>query len=222
MPELAKVREILKESSEHFRRMLLTLHNSPEGLTREMYIRYLAMQYHLTNGVQRHFYQAASHPSMNRKMKLKKFLIQFGNEEELHYAIAEKDLKNLNADVGEAPLDTKLWWAYFDKVVQDRPLIRLGATCILENIAIPSHEIVNELFRRADYTKPENMRFFTIHQHGPNLDHGNQIFEVLESVDLVESEIEDLNTGAENGSTMYLRMAHWAIYNSNLKALSPK
>jgi hypothetical protein len=28
---------------------------------------------------------------------------------------------------------------------------------------------------------PKNLRFLTIHRHGPNLDHGNQILHVLES-----------------------------------------
>src|SRR4051812_24923937 len=49
------------------------------------YQRYLSMQYHLTRGVQEYFIRAASHGDLLRMKSLRQFLLDFGNEEEMHY-----------------------------------------------------------------------------------------------------------------------------------------
>lgn len=181
------------------------------GLTLDRYVRYLSMQYHLTKGVQRHFLIAASHPDLAHRLNLRKFLFDFAIVEEPHFEIAYRDLESLNKAPLEEPLDVKLWWSFFNDRVYDRPFIRLGATCILENIAGKSGDLITELFQAAKYLTPRNSRFFTIHRHDENLPHGDQILEALSTAHLDPNHLQDLKEGAEIGRILYLRLVHWAL-----------
>jgi hypothetical protein len=207
---MSGVRKIVTEAQATFRTLLLEL-ESDGGLTRDRYVRFLTMQYHLTNGVQKHFFACAAHPTMAHKKSLRKFLVDFGNEEESHYLIAAKDLENLDVSVGaDAPLDVKLWWAYFNSIVPERPFVRLGATCILENISAGNGDVVKRLLASASYLNPRCTRFLVIHQH-EDLPHGDQILAALSAVTLSDQEVQDLVDGARAGLTMYLRMFNWAM-----------
>jgi hypothetical protein len=179
-------------------------------VTVDQYVRYLSMQYHLTKGVQRYFYTVASHPSLRRRLEFRKFLVDFANEEESHYLIAERDVKALGRDVLPEPLDVTLWHAYFQSVVTDRPFIRLGATAILENIANgPASAQVKQALA-APFLTRDNSRFVAIHQH-ETIPHGDQILDVLSRAGLSADEFTDLVTGARHAAVMYLRMARWAM-----------
>lgn len=130
--------EIIEDARRRFAALLEeSLARGPTTL--EQYVRYLSMQYHLTKGVQRYFITAAAHSDLARRKKLRTFLFNFANEEELHYLIAANDLRKLGRDPLPEPFDVSLWHAYFQRVVVDRPFIRLGAACILENISAVRH-----------------------------------------------------------------------------------
>ena len=83
------------------------------GLTLERYVRYLSMQFHLTRGVQRYFFLAASHPSISRARGLRRYLIEFAMTEEPHFQVAEADLRHLDRTPLPEPFDVALWKAYF-------------------------------------------------------------------------------------------------------------
>ena len=189
---------------------ILTELQATGGLTQERYVRFLSMQYHLTNGVQRHFFAMAANPAMAAKKSLRRFLLNFGDEEETHFQIAQKDIENLGQEILPVNLDVRLWWAFFDRIVNERPFIRLGATCILENISTGSGDIIKKLIGESGYLNPRNTRFLVIHQH-EDLPHGAQIIEALEAADLNRDQLADLLNGAKWGSTMYLRMFHWVV-----------
>src|SRR5688572_11082014 len=104
-------------------------------LSVSQYQRYLSMQYHLTRGVQGYFLRAAAHDDLARRRRLRRFLFDFANEEELHYQVAEADLQRMGLPVLPLPLDVTLWHAHFGAVVDRWPFLRLGAACVLENIA---------------------------------------------------------------------------------------
>lgn len=180
------------------------------GMTEEVYVRYLSFQYHLTKGVQRHFLTIASHPSLSGRRSLRDFLYRFGLEEEPHFDIARKDLENMGHEPLACPLDVKLWWAYFDKVIMERPFVRLGATCVLENLGAGAGNLGHELLDNAAFLNEKNTRFLQIHFH-EELPHGDQIIEALEAVQIQPFEIDDLVEGAKTGATLYLRMARWAM-----------
>jgi len=84
----------------------------------EQYVRYLSFQYHLTRGVQRYFITAAAHPDLAKRKKLRAFLVNFANEEELHYLVAANDLRKLGQDPLPEPFDVTLLHAYFRSASQ--------------------------------------------------------------------------------------------------------
>lgn len=206
----------MKEAQELFRSKLEAMKENG-GLTKERYIRFLSMQYHLTKGVQKHFMAVAANSVTAKKRNLRKFLINFAQEEEFHFEIAKADLKDLGQEPLPIPFDTQLWWNYFDSVIQTKPFIRLGATCILENIADGSADVLDEMIKTSSFLGPKNLRFLTIHRHGPNLAHGDQIIEALTEADLSEEETADVLLGAQRATVFYMRFAHWIVTGEELK-----
>ena len=212
-PDLSELLDIIEHSRHVFRKRLEVLAQGT-GMTREIYIRYLSFQHHQTKGVQRHFVTVAGHPDLADKPELRNFLFQFALEEEPHYKVAEVDLKRMGEKPLPCPLDVSLWLAYFDQVVQKRPFVRLGATCILENLGAGAGALGRELLD-ADFLSPECTRFLDIHFH-EELPHGDQIIEALESGPLSDRNLLDLKEGAHVGSIMYLRFVDWATKSSEL------
>lgn len=190
------------------------------GLTLEQYTRYLSMQFHLTKDVQRHFFIAASHASLATKGRLREFLVAFGLEEEMHYRIAKKDLDNLGELLLPAPLDVRLWWSYFDSVINTRPFVRLGATCILENLGSGSSNVAKRLLKSAPFINERTSRFMQIHMH-EELPHGTWILSVLNNTDLDAGNLTDLEEGAKIGAILYLRMVDWALHTDDLTRSFP-
>ena len=90
---MKEILSVIESARLAFRGQLNNLIDSG-GLTPERYQRFLSMQYHLTNGVQKHFFAVAAHPEFASRKALRKFLLNFGDEEESHYLIAKKDLDN--------------------------------------------------------------------------------------------------------------------------------
>lgn len=210
-----EIKNLVFHAQDRFKQKLIEM-NSQGGLTKERYCRFLTMQYHLTKGVQKHFMAIAANSVTARKKGLRKFLIQFAQEEEFHFEIAKADLKELGQEPGQIPFDTQVWWLYFGSVIETRPFVRLGATCILENIADGSSDILDLMIKESGFLNPKNLRFLTIHRHGPNLAHGDQILEALEQSDLTKDELADVKHGAEIATTMYMRFAHWIATGQNL------
>lgn len=207
--KLAAVLAIVETAKSVFRSKL---HNvaTNGGMTREMYVRYLSFQFHLTKGVQRHFLKVAAHPRLARKNTLREFLFKFGLEEEPHYKVAEVDLQRLGEQPLPCPMDVSMWWAYFDQIVEHRPFVRLGATCVLENLGAGAGSLGHELLDNAPFLNKSNTRFLTIHFH-ELLPHGDQIIAALDRVPLDAHDIAELVEGANVGSILYLRLAMWAL-----------
>ena len=183
----------------------------------EQYCRYLSMQYHLTKDVQAYFFAVAANSALAKRRKLRRFLSEFANEEELHYLVAANDLLAFKRRPHAEPFDVTLWHAYFRSVVGTRPFLRLGAAAILENL---SAGVAREPARRAlsaPFMTRENTKFLVLHQHETN-PHGEQILEALEAETFSDSELNDLFLGAKQGTILYLRMAKWAVDESDLSA----
>jgi hypothetical protein len=204
MFKMDQLKKIIESAQVEFRQVLLEVMESG-GMTLDRYHRFLTMQYHLTKDVQRPFLQIAAHPMFSNKRKLRDFLYNFALEEEPHYQIAEKDLHNLDLKPLEASLDVKLWWAYFNSIIVDRPLVRLGATCILENISVGSADLIKKLLGSASFLNTRNTRFIVIHQHD-DLPHGDQIMDIIKSTLNEDVYLRDLEEGAQVGKVLYMRM----------------
>lgn len=213
-PDLTAVMEIVERAKVTFARQLQEL-ESKGGLTREMYIRYLSFQFHLTKGVQRAFFKAAGHPDLSGKNRLRQFLFKFALEEEPHYRVAEVDLQRMGESPLPCPLDVSLWWAYMDRIVEVRPFVRLGAATVLENLGAGAGALGHRLLDEAPFLNKSNTRFLTIHFH-EILPHGAEIVEALQTAPLKPIDIAHLVEGANIGAIMYLRMAAWATMSDPL------
>ena len=189
------------------------------GDKRVAYQRYLTFQYHMTRGVQTYFMRVAASSRLARMRPLRKFFVNFANEEELHYLVAASDLKALDMEILPQPFDVALWHAYFDKVTDDHPFIRVGAALILENISagVASPYVKEAL--SAPFLNRENTKFLVLHQH-EILPHGDQLIEALTKAPLTDRDVEELILGGQQGTVLYLRMAEWAVKHDDPAVLS--
>lgn len=206
---MQEILNIVTSSQSIFRQKLEFIERNG-GLTLKQYVRYLSMQYHLTRNVQKHFFAIASHSSLITKPRLREFLIAFGLEEEPHYRIAQKDLENLHQELIPIILDIKLWWAYFDSIIDSRPFVRLGATCVLENLGSGGSDIIKRLLLNTKFITEQTSRFVKIHLH-EELPHGDRIIDALQQIDPNPEILRDLKEGAETGAILYLRMLDWVL-----------
>lgn len=188
---------------------------SAEGLKKEQYIRYLQMQYHLTRGVQDTFMAIASHTETRAYKKLRKFLIQFAFEEEMHFKLAEKDLKNTGADVGTIPFPVELWWTYQRNAVQFKPMERLGATAVLENVGNYAAPLIKELLGSAPFISKKNTTFTQVHMH-EELPHGDQILDALSAEHFSPEHQSQLLAGSEKATWLYASTIYDWIINGHL------
>lgn len=179
-------------------------------VTEEIYQRYLSMQYHLTRGVQEYFIRAAAHADLCKMRRLRQFLLEFANEEELHYLVAAKDLESMGLRLLPEPFDVTLWHAYFHQIVGLHPFIRLGAAVVLESISSGQARPAVKRAMAAPFLGPRNTKFLVLHQHEVTL-HGDQLLAALSDAPLSETHIGDLVLGAKRGTVMYLRMAETAL-----------
>lgn len=205
------IREAVASVNNEFRQQILNSGIAKNGFTIDQYTRYLQMQYHLVKDVQKQFYQIASHPNIFPKNGFRNFLIEFGTEEGPHFRMAERDLKNLDYGIGESPLDVKLWWCYFDKVVQEKPLMRLGGTCILENIGSAVGDLVDAAISKTPFLNKGNTTFLVLHKHEV-VNHGDLILDELEKANLSDDELVDVRGGLDECRPMVLRIFHWVLY----------
>jgi len=189
------------------------------GIQRDQYIRYLQMQYHLTNGVQETFLTIASHPETRKYKKLRKFLVNFGYEEEMHYKLAEHDLAELDASPGAIPFPVELWWQYQKHVVKSKPVERLGATAVLENIGNYAAPIIKQVMANTPFLNKKNTTFVQVHMH-EELPHGDQILDALSNESWTATHLNQLTEGAKRGTWLYAKTIFDWIINGQLKAAS--
>ena len=169
------------------------------------------MQYYLTQDVQKEFYDAAGHRSLYNRKSLRKFLVKFGEEEEPHYVMAKEDAENIGQKIGEKPIDVMLWKTYFENTVAARPFVRIGATCILENMADTSTADIVHLLENTPELSESSTRFIRLHMHGDDLPHGDELYDALEAVELSADELADLELGARIGRKIYIQIADWIV-----------
>lgn len=206
-----KVLETVGKAQQSLKTLISTAVSEQKGIiSQAQYLRYLSMQYHLVKGVQQHFLLVAAHPSLYPYKQLREFLVGFAFEEESHYLIAEKDIRAMGGQILECPLDVKLWKSYYAKVIYEQPFLRLGATCILENISFGSSDMIDSILSKTSFLSVNNTKFLQIHRHQEN-DHGNQIIAALTSANLKKEEMGDLEIGAKEGATMFLRLLKWSL-----------
>jgi hypothetical protein len=199
----------VKKANELFANKLQS--NLWNGLEKEQYMRYLQIQYHLTKGVQGTFLGIAGHGDTRKYKALRQFLVNFGYEEEMHYKLAEKDLRELDSEPGQMPFVVELWWAYQKDILPTKPMERLGATAVLENIGNYAAPIIKELFAEADFITLKNSTFTQVHMH-EELPHGDQIMDALAHENFSEVHQSQILEGATRATWLYVSIIYdWII-----------
>jgi len=190
-----------------------------KGIEKNQYIRFLQMQYHLTKGVQETFLGIASHPDTRSYRKLRPFLVNFGYEEEMHYKLAEADLKELGGEPEEIPFPVELWWQYQKHAVKTKPLERLGATAILENIGNFAAPTIKKVMNNTSFLTKKNTTFVKLHMH-EELPHGDQILEALSKENFSELHQKQLIEGARRANWLYASTIYDWIFNGELTPIN--
>ena len=194
--------------------LLLQAFLTTKVFDRATYQRYLSMHYHLSKGIQRDFMLAAAHSDLNKRRTLRAFLVDFANERELHYLVAANDLHMLGLDLLPEPLDATLWHAYFDKMLADRPFIRLGAACTVENISSGAAGPWTKTALAASFLNRDNTKYLALHAEDETA-YGAHALAVMEASNLREHHIGDLVLGAKQGAVFYLRLMEWVLNQSS-------
>ena len=205
------LRDTVDQAENALQQRIATLLDLQGKFEIDQYARFLTMQYYLTEDVQQEFYTAAGVYAFHERKELRKFLVQFAEEEEPHYLIAKEDLERLGRTVGEKPIDVYLWKTFFNSSVTTRPCIRIGATCVLENIANKAAEQILQLVSQTPELEKKNTRFLRIHMHGDALPHGDQILEAVDTNNFSLDETKDLELGARLAKKVYLQLVDWII-----------
>ena len=212
---MEKIKQATEQAQKEFRVLIENSEIAQKGLERDQYVRYLQMQYHLVKEVQKQFFEVAAHPSIFPKRKFSEFLVHFGVEEGPHYKMAERDLNDLGADLGTAPFDVKLWWSYFSNVIKTHPLVRLGGTCVLENVGSSVGDLIDAALEKSPFLTKKNTTFLILHKHEV-LNHGEEILQAIEEADLNQEEQNDVLQGIEESKALFFRMFHWVLTGKNL------
>lgn len=209
---MKNIEKILLHAQNELSAMLLEAVKRDKTIMVEPYVRFLSMQYHLTENVQKDMFAVAASPHLVKHRKLRDFLYNFGLEEEPHYLLAKKDLKDLGHEPLPIPLDVKLWKGYFARICSEQPFIRLGGTCVLESIGTGVADIIHGVLNDSAQTINRASRFLRIHLHtDEGFNHGEQIMEALGTARLSEADWAQLETGAEEARVVYLRLIHWVL-----------
>jgi hypothetical protein len=195
---LSRVEPALKEALVRVRRALEdSLGQSV--ISRDAYIQFLSDQAYMVHDVCGQMLSIASHPSMFRRPLLRRFLIEFGLEEETHHRVAESDIRQLGGEPAKPSLDAKLWFMYFASLAQEEPIRRIGASIVLESIGNEIGPLVQSIFAKATFLGDSSTRFVRAHLH-EDVPHGDQLLEALGSSDWTSEEIAELTDGiAEAG-----------------------
>lgn len=210
-----EIKNSVKKAQDEFRSLIEESEIASKGLERDQYIRYLQMQYHLVKDVQKQFYEIAGHESIFDKRKFSEFLLEFGTVEGPHFKMAARDLKALDADLGVAPLDVKLWWSYFGQLIKEKPLVRLGGTCVLENVGSAVGDLIDAALAKSPFLDQKNTTFLILHKHEV-LNHGDEIIEAVERANLSSEELLDIKKGIEESKVLFFRMFHWVLKGKEL------
>lgn len=213
---MKEIYPIVKASQDELSKLVKNYILNHKGIQMEAYVRLLSMQYHLTKGVQKDMFKVASSSILAKYKSLRDFLYEFGLEEEMHYKLALKDLSDLGKTPLEMPLDVKLWKGYFSSICIEKPFIRLGGTCVLENITTGLSETILGLLKSSASEITKASRFIKVHLHtdvGQN--HGDQILDALKIANLRDCDKDQLCRGAEEASIVYLRMIYWVMHGEN-------
>ena len=192
-----------------------------DKFSREFYVKFLSLHFHMINGSARHLMLIASHKDLTHRARLRGFLIDFALQHEKDHLLAESDLRQLGNKILPATLDIKLWWSYFNNIVEQRPFIRLGAAFTFEQAICQMTPMLEKIQDQCNFITPRSSQYLSLLVSPQYIERSQKLWEALQTSHLNVSQISDMQLGASECGTLYERMSQW-IFEIPVSAHSPK
>jgi hypothetical protein len=176
-----------------------------QTMTRESYVQYLSDQAYMVHDVCRQMFLVASHLSLAKRRRLRRFLIDFGLEEEAHHQIAKADIRHLGMEAQPPSLDARLWFLHCRALADEAPLRRIGISIVLENSGAEIGALVKTILAKASFLDATTTRFVRDHLH-EDVPHGQKLLDALSEGSWSQAEINDLTSGIDDAGVMLSRV----------------
>lgn len=177
---------------------------------RQFLIRSLSLQHRLAKGERRRFLAMAAYFELLGSYELRNLLHRWAVEVELHDDVARFELQEMDEKPHDCPLDAKLWGAYFDGIVLQRPFVTLGATYALACLQCEAAASGRRLASEEALPHESECNGQRSAEAAGSL-RGSQIVEALQSDQPDHDELADIAEGVRTGTILGLRMARWAM-----------
>lgn len=170
--------------------------------SRELLVRTWSLRWALARGERRRWLALASLFDLAGHGALRELISQWAVDDEYCERVAEAALWELGADALAAPLDARLWDAYFDAIVVEQPWATLGAAVAWEELSAAAIELGE---RSGALT-----RLAAVQEDG-GASRGSELAEALRREALDQEETAGLLEGISITGVMGLRMMRWAL-----------
>ena len=169
---------------------------------REMLVRMWSLRWALAPGARRRYLALATQFDLAGYGALRDLVYRWSVDDERHERVAEAALWGLGADAIEAPLDAKLWDAYFDAIFVEQPWATLGAMGAWEELSAAAIDLAR---LAGSASRLAAMNF------GAEVSRGSELAETLRGEALDPEEIAGLLEGISIAGVMGLRLTRWAL-----------
>lgn len=203
------VRQIAAKAASELATKWFSYAEQPESFTRDSYTKFLSLHFHLCCGVARHLMLIASHHDLIHRARLRGFLIDFALQHEKDHILVESDLRHLGTRTMPTTLDIKLWWSYFNSIVEHRPFIRLGAAFTFEQAIFQMTPMLEKIQDQCSFITPRSSQYLGLLTSPQYVERSQNLWEALQTSHLNVSQISDLQLGATECGILYQRMTHW-------------
>lgn len=169
---------------------------------RELLVRIWSLRWALAQGGRRRCLALATQFDLAGRGALRELVSGWAVDDESAERVAEAALWELGADAIEAPLDAKLWDAYFDAIVVEQPWAALGATAAWEELSAAAIELGE---------RSRSSSRLTVMKEDTEDSRGSELAETLRREALDEEETAGLLEGVSIAGVMGPRMTRWAL-----------
>jgi hypothetical protein len=170
--------------------------------SRELLVRTWSLRWSLAQGARRRWLALAAQFDFAGYGELCELISLWAVDDECCERVAEAALWELGADALAAPLDAKVWDAYLDAIVIEKPWLTLGAMGAWEELSVAAIELGG---------RSGGLKLLAAVQDDAGTSRGSELAETLRGAALEPEETEELLEGISVAGVMGLRMMRWAL-----------
>lgn len=172
-------------------------------------VRMLSLRVAMSETTRRRYRALATQFDLAGQGVICNLLDQWSASTELHEREAECELWATEAEPLPAPLDARLWDAYFDQLAVERPCEALGAAAAWESLSGAAVALGRQQLAAS--------RFATSPRRAEEA-RGAELLTAIRSEDWDAEQIAELSAGASVGRVMSLRLMRWALGRCEVEA----